>query len=362
MNSRYCLLALCALNVPVLAHAGDAKDVISSKGAVVPSAASPSRWRFGASYAPILGLETKFSGLGTFRSPFTPPPLGGGVNADYDDGFVHIDSSDNEGGETWNWGYDSDSQYDPSGEGSISFSLTNSLSDAGVKEDEGGELGFEVFALYDMGAVEFAPLKDRNARWGFRGALQYAKVDVDNSSVLSSRVSRTIDTYSLNGNLPPGAPYEGSFNGPGVLIGDSPSRVTILDGEALIDGTRDLNVDLTVLHFGAYLEVPVAEKFSLLGEGGASLGIASGTYKFTSITSIEGLGSQTSSGKDSSTEALPGFYLGVSGIYSLTEDWGVIGSARYQYMEGYDLSDNGSKASLSFDSAYVLSLGAVYTF
>jgi hypothetical protein len=37
-------------------------------------------------------------------------------------------------------------------------------------------------------------------------------------------------------------------------------------------------------------------------------------------------------------------------------------AGRYQYLDGFELESNGSSASLSFDSAFVLSLGALYSF
>ena len=78
-----------------------------------------SRLRLGAAYAPLVGLKTEFGGLGKFNSAFTPKPLGGGRNYNYDDGFVRVDSSDNMGDQTWNWSYDNDSQFNAADGGSL---------------------------------------------------------------------------------------------------------------------------------------------------------------------------------------------------------------------------------------------------
>lgn len=352
------LLALHA--VTASAHAGDAKD---GAGVLATQDPAPSRWRFGASYAPFLGLKTNFTGLGNFRSPFTPQPLGGGVDYDYDDGFVHVDSSGNFGGETWNWGYQNSSQHDPSGQGSVSFSQTNSLANASAKEEGGGEAGFEAFAYFDMGKVDFLQLNQDKASWGFRGGLQYARVNVDNSNLLASGIIRTIDTFGLNGNILPQAPYSGSYGGPGPLLGDSPSRETVIGGgQALVAGSRELDVHLTVLNFGPYLEIPVTERFDLFAEAGISLGIASGDYDFMSSTSIAGLGTQVSSGSDSATRFLPGAYAGLTGAFRINDQWSLLASGRYQYMKPFELGANGSSADLSFDSAFVVSLGVLVSF
>ena len=63
-----------------------------------------------------IGPTFGFNITAKFRG-FQPAPLatspGAGplVNRDYPDGYVHVDSSDNAGNQTWNWGYRNDSQY-----------------------------------------------------------------------------------------------------------------------------------------------------------------------------------------------------------------------------------------------------------
>jgi len=357
MNARLTLMTLSLLGSaahPLLAGT-PAAEVITQDPA-------PSRLRFGAAYAPIVGMKTEFGGLGRFNSAFTPQPLGGGRDYDYDDGFVHLDSSGNLGGETWNWGYENDAQIDPGGTGSLDLSITNSSASAGASDDNQAESGIEFFAYYDMGPLNIPALKSLKANWGFRGGFHYAHVDAANSSTLSSRSVTVTDRYDLNGIIPPLGPYSGSFNGPGPLIGDSPDRTTGAGATAFVAGSRDLDVHLTTLNFGSYLEVPISGKFSVTLDGGLNAGFASGSYDYQSSTSIAGLGTQASSGSDSELSLLPGVYVGLSGIYQLTDSWSLQAAGRYQYLDSLELESNGSKATLSFDSAFVLSLGAMYSF
>ena len=95
------------------------------------------------------------------------PPISG-VNHDYDDGYVRVDVSTNAGGLTWYWGYDNSSQVP--GDGYIYF----------------------------------------HRRY------------VTNCTLLT-------DKYSLAGTTPPPPPYRGTYNGPGPLIEDLPTRSTELD-------------------------------------------------------------------------------------------------------------------------------------
>lgn len=352
MNARLSLLSLSLLSAAPL-RAGEPIDL-------APSVQSP--WRFGIGYAPLLGVKTEFNGLGRFNSPFTPQPTGGGVDYDYDNGFVHVDSSQNAGGKTWNWSYDQSSQYNAANGGSIDYSLTNSLSNGRASERDNAAAGIELFTLLDMGAAELGGLAPKGSRWGFRGGFHYAHIDIDNTDVLSTNLTVLTDSFNLDGTIPPQAPYVGSFNGPGPLIGDSPTRTISSGGTALVTGTRELDVHLATLSLGSYLEIPIAPKLDLLLEAGVSAALADGTYKFRSITSVPGLGTQTSTGRDSSSSVLLGFYLGLGATYQVNKDWAILLSGRYQYLEDFQLGANGSNADLSFDSAFILSTGITHSF
>ena len=343
------------------ATAGDVPQGDSKPSDIVTYPAASSPWRVGAGYAQLLGLKTSFSGLGKFNSPFAAQPPGGGVNYDYDNGFVHVDSSGNAGSQTWNWGYQNSSQYQPTGSGTMIFSITNSNANGSVDERGGAEPGIELFAYYDMGAIGFSPLKERKATWGFRGGIHYSHIGVENGGLLATNLTTTTDSFDLNGVTPPLAPYSGSFGGPGPLLGDHPLR-GISGGSGSVTGNRELDVHLTIANFGTYLEVPVTNEFDMMIEAGVSLAVASGSYDYSSTTSVSGLGSQQSSGSDSRTGLLPGVYVGISGTYEITKQWSIQGAGRYQYMNSYDLDANGSRASLSFGSAFVVSVGCIYSF
>lgn len=336
-------------------QAGTSKDVIT-----IPKAVTP--WSFGAGYAPLIGLKANFSGLGTFNRNYTEQPLGGGQNYNYDNGFVRLDSSDNNGAATWNWSYQNPSQYDASGGGAMSYTLTNSLANADASDDGENASGIECYTYFDMGAANLPLLENSGATWGFRGGLHYAHVNIHNNSALGAGTFILTDRFNLGGVMPPNAPYTGSFAGPGPLIGDSPDRSTAEGLAALVAGSRDLDVDLTTLSFGSYLEIPIYRQFSVSLEGGINAAIASGSYEFDSATTIAGLGTRASSGSDSDTRILPGAYLGLSAIYQINPQWAIQASGRYQYLNDFTLGDHGSKAELSFGSTFILSLGALYSF
>lgn len=361
MKSRFSFLTLSVLGAAACpAHAG---EPVEPAAAPVSITSAPSRWRVGAGYAPLIGLKADFRGLGDFNSPNSPAPTGGGQDYNYDDGFVNVDSSGNIGGETWNWGYENASQYNPANGGSIDFSLTNSLANGRAGEDNETGAGVELFAYYDMGAINVGGLRERGATWGFRGGLHYARVDIGSSAATATDLTKLTDRFTLDGVIAPLAPYTGTFAGPGPLLNDSPGRTITTGGQGLITGSRDLDVHLTTFNFGSYLEIPVTRKIDFTLEAGVSAAIASGSYHYQSETVAAGLGSQSSTGSDSDTSVLPGVYLGIGGSYQLNDSWSIQAAGRYQYMDQFEIGKSGeSDAVLSFDSAFVLSLGAVYSF
>lgn len=347
-------LAFVAIS-PCLAFAG-------SPDAIIEAAPTTSRWSFGFSFAPLLNVEADFSGLGAFSSPFAPQPLGGMQNYNYDDGFVRIDASDNAGGMTRYWGYDNASQYDAGAE-TLAFNLSNSQNTGKAGETEDLSPGFELTSYYSMG--EIANIAGRPVKWGFKGGLQYVDINIRNSRSLTSDFLRVTDTYDTTGILIPGAGYEGTFLGPGgTLINDGPinrDTTLIVDG-ATITGSRDLDVDMLNFGFGPYIELPLSKRFSLTAEAGINFAVTHGEYEFESSTTIVGVGTQASSGDDDTTKILPGAYAGAGMMWHLTDYFSLQGSARYQYMDRFSVKANDSEASLTFDGAFVISVGGVFRF
>lgn len=357
MNARQFLLASTAtLMAPLWAGEPAAKDAIQ-----LPEAAS--RWRVGAAYAPLLGLKTSFTGQGDFNSPFSATPVAGGTAYEFGDGFVRPDDGTPNVGTTGDWGYQNNAQYDPAGAGSISFEVFNSSANGSSGEDGGGEAGVDLFGYYEMGPLDVSWLRARKATWGFRMGLHYVKLDVENSDRIISAATSTTYSFGLGSELPPDAPFSGTPNGVGYAQLDAVPTITGPTSQtAVIAGTRTLDGHLAIFNFGPYIEIPVVNRFSMLAEAGVSLGLASADYDYRGSTSVNGGAPQAGSGSASDTTLLPGAYAGWSAAYQLNKDWSLIGSARYQYLTEFDLSAGGTTAEMSVDSAYVLSIGAMYSF
>ena len=365
MKSNILILSLSSALLPLNLFGEQSHDysvaleVTPATGGASSSSANSSGWRFGFGYAPIHGLDARFSDNDPSQSSFSPQPLGGGQNYEYDDGFVRLDSTGNAGGLTTNWGYEGSAQYNPSGGGTMSFSITNNIASSETTDSDDSAPGFEFFGYYEIGELPTLTLGGGSARWGVKATLHYANISISDSGTQTADFNRVTDTFALNGVVPPLAPSSGSFSGPGPLISDSPTRSTtsILNGTT-ISRSRDLDAHFLALTVGPYLELPVSSRFSVNLEGGLSLALVNGDYHFDSTTTIPGAGPSTHSEKESATSILPGVTVGFTAHYHINDSWSAYAGAKYQYFSDFVIDDGSSEAELEFGRSFILSLGA----
>lgn len=339
------------LVVPLLptAFAGDAKSPVA--------ATNTGGWQFslsaGPSYRTIGSLKIN-SGYrsGGFALPsfvgedsLVVPPVGEeGVYADrtYDDGYVFRDgSTESVDGSTWYWGYDSPSQvqgdelvYHATGFQSIRGDIANAPN-AGpsTKDTLGGvapHLQFDAMSPHYLGPF----------RIGFTAGVDIVKVDqslaFSNFSASQSRsdyVLNYVDRYDLDGVIPPGAPYEGSFDGPGPLIGNLPTLRTITPVLMGTDTAQfnnhvfsSIDINALSLTFGPTLGMEQG-KFNFAFSGGVIVNV----YDWSARQS-ETLGGTNTGGSaqvarwaegDSGVTVRPGLYVqGQAGV-ALTEHLGL---------------------------------------
>ncbi len=233
---------------------------------------------FGINFRLGLNIKAKFSNVGTFTGQ-SAPPLSGGVDHNYSDGFVRLDSSGDRGGVTWNWGYQNASQI--SGNGTLLMHSASSDGATSAANDD-PRLGLDVNYARDLGCIG-------SGRWGLKVALGFTDVKIRDTQPLSGAVNLITDAYSLGGITPPQAPYAGSFYGPGPVISDTPTRsMATIPGGAVISGSRQLDSWLYDFRFGPYLEVPLVQKLSLEMGVGLAVGVADSTFSFADTATTSG--------------------------------------------------------------------------
>src|SRR3954462_9115120 len=182
---------------------------------------SPNRFSLGARFGMNFKAAFKNSSVATpLGGSVDPGPLSGGVDHNYNDGYVHVDSSGNSGGMTWNWGYQNASQVVGDTMEFHAFQADSPSGSGGNGTKGDPQLGAELIYQRVIGRIAFLP----SARWGLEAAFGYTDLDLHQNRNASGPGTLTTDAYSMGGSLAPGPGYAGTFDGPGILLDDLPSR------------------------------------------------------------------------------------------------------------------------------------------
>lgn len=340
--------AHCTLAVTPAASAGS--DGIS------PFTAGSSRWKFslGASHR---AFDTAGFRSGSFSQPsFLPQlanatgigdlsagPATGFADRTYADGYVFIDSGTVAGGgDTWFWGYDSTSQIRgdtlsfQGGFGTVSdFSSSSSLNAPGSwagDETATGTVAQLDYTITQVATIDFAA----SLQWGFfqvDGQRRDSNFSAQQTSSLFQQI--VTDVFDTSGIIVPGAPYRGTFIGPGPLLPNEPISRDLSLGPLIAQDIvtfanstfESFDVSLNTLSLGPTLSRS-AGRFQFSLSGGLGLNIVNYDAAFS-----ENLFAQLSNGtlqtirswsdSSSGTEILLGSYLQASVGYRLTDHLGL---------------------------------------
>src|SRR6266498_5492375 len=158
-------------------------------------------------------ISGKFKGIGnglfTVPAPNPRRTLDGDAY-NYDDGYVLTDSSGNFGGETRYWGYD-DSASQILGN-TVLLSRISSVS--GKDQSADPTLGAELVYSRHLGV-------SGSKRYGLEIAINYQSISFSDHSAYSA--TRVTDAFPYEpGTTLPTNSYQGRFDAPGFLLGDTP--------------------------------------------------------------------------------------------------------------------------------------------
>ncbi|MBL9169973.1 MAG: hypothetical protein JNN07_19720 [Verrucomicrobiales bacterium] len=310
-----------------------------------------SRWGLRAKFGFNLKADFSDARPTTAAAP-AAPGAGGGIDRNYDDGYVRVDSNGNAGGATWNWGYDNNTQYDPAGAGSILMhATTSSTSEASKGAKSDGMPGWELSYGRDIGKLG-------ESFWGIEGAIGMGLMDISDRRARNGTLTQITDTFGLGGIIPPGGPYGGSFIGPGPLLDDVPSGRTTSTTAGTIRGSRDLEATLVSLRFGPYLHYPAGDKWAFSLSAGPALTLVNADFSYRDTFAAGG----TTSGSDSDSSVSFGAYIDGRVHYSFNEKWSMFGGLQYQYLQGTTIRAQNKQAKLSMSAGLWLELGVGYTY
>lgn len=309
-----------------------------------------------------LGARFGFNFKADFRNvplPFTPTPavspgpVAGGVDHNYDDGYVRVDSSGNAGGTTWNWGYQNASQVVGD---TMQFHARLPQTGFGASSqgsNDDPQYGLEL--TYQRVIGNFMS----SGHWGLEAAFGYTDLDLhgQRSGVASSTL--TTDSFPLNGVLPPGAGYSGTFVGPGALLGDFPTRSV---AHGTISSSEKLSGQIYGFRFGPFAEWNLTPQLSLAASVGLTIAPTSIDYDFSEATQIAGGGTSVASGHSSKSDVLYGPYVSAMLRYDFNRSCGVYVGAQFQNLNTVQVSSGTRTARLDPSATIYATIGATWKF
>ena len=313
------------------------------------------RFSLNARFGLNISAKFKRASMSLTAPPRTTPD---GNRYNYDDGYVLTDVSGNYGGQTWNWGYDQHSQI---GDNTILMHRSTVLADApsvtGVDEDN-PQCGFEFAYDRELG-------KRDKLHYGLEAAVNYMNLSFKDTSPFSANVSRLTDAFPFTpGTTPPTAPYQGSFNGPGFVLGSTPASSTtaLIPGGATVVDQRNFDADIWGFRLGPYAEYPLGRNVDLWFSGGLAAALLDGSASRKETASLAGGGTMVSSGGGSDFGLLWGGYLSAKVSWQLSERWSAEGGVQYQYLGTYEHNFGGQVVQLDLSKSMFITIGLGYSF
>lgn len=309
--------------------------------------------RFGVSYRMGFNISARFKNLGGYTAGSNPGAAIAGIDHNYDDGYNRVDSSTNFNNSTWNWGYQDSSQISGN---SVTMSSSSSLANGTSREKDDPQHGIELTYNRELGRFE-------KWRWGVEAALGYTDVSFGNKKPVSGNRNIIQDTYLNLGAVFPGAPYSGTYEGPGNLISTIPNRTDIVvAGGANVTGSRQFDADIYGLRVGPYLELPLDDRWSVFVSAGFTLLSVNSDFNFRETVTLAGLPSQTRRGNGSHSDILPGGYIGGNFSYEFRENMNLFAGAQFQAAGTYSHEENRKEVELDLGQTVFVNFGVGFSF
>jgi hypothetical protein len=298
-----------------------------------------------------LNINAQFNRAGNLNSASAGPATGGGMNRTYADGFVHVDSAGNAGGQTWNWGYQNASQVQG---GSLTMHSASVAGNGSLTQNTDPNTGFDLAFGHHFGTM-------LGGKWGLQGAFDFTTISVNDSQPVNGTATFISDAYSLGAVIPPQSPYSGNYNGPGPLLGDTPMRTTASTA-VMLTGQRTLEAQVAAFRAGPYYEFPIGKRWSGRLGGGLVLAVADTQYTFSETLTFGNGYVAKNSGSGSGAEFQAGGYLEGKLLYAITPDTSLFAGAQYENLGTFSRNAGNEQAQLDMSSTVYVLFGVQFNF
>ena len=322
-----------AAATPFATHGADSSDSLN-------------RWSLG----PRIGVNFKadFHNSVSYFSGVNPGTALPGTDHTYNDGYVLVDSSGNAGGLSWNWGYQNASQVVGD---AMQFHAIQPGGPSSTTDDP--QYGVELVYQRILGDLPAA----LPGCWGLEVGFSYTDLDLRSNG--RGTASVTTDTFPLNGVLPPSAGYNGTFAGPGALLGDTPVRTI---GSAALASNQKLSGQMFGIRLGPFAEWHFTPELSLAASVGLTLAPTTVDYDFSETAILAGGGTYAASGHSSKTDLLYGPYVGAMLRCDFNKSWGLFVGAQFQSLNTLEQSAGSRSARLDPSATVFVTAGLTWRF
>lgn len=318
----------------------------------------------------LSGTKSSFAGRGIVKSTVPLADISTpNLTRYYHDGSVFADTRtiiDTDGittpitpdGFTNSWSFNFDGQLAP--DGNLAFhGYAADIADPGQRQkNANSSYGVEVVVSRDMGKLG----KTQKFAWTLFAGLSLNEINSSRTEDLASKITTTTDYYTLNGQLPPTAPYLGPTSGATSIVNPDGSVSTVTIDTTTLLGSKPLGRVVTVtdgivfnrwkvkgafftFRAGPSLSYSITEKLRATVSAGAALVFVGSTYTVNQIYTPD-VGADVVSTVDDSTEKLlPGYYADATIEYDFTERAGAYAGALYQSTGNYSQTAYGPDAS-----------------
>ncbi len=269
---------------------------------------------------------------------------------DYLDGFVRPDINGGADGQTWYWSYQNASQIV---DGQLELHRVAGLPGEGTTSNvsDGVQGGFEVIYGRELGRFR---LGARAAAWGLELGVSSLNPKLEARDRFTGAAQVRMDRFDLHGIVPPGAPYAGTYAGPGPLLDLAPagSRLDAVDTVTEVRSTLDTL--LVGVKFGPFLEIPLRPRLQLNFSAGVAALATFTDFNYVETAQLAGLsdGTLTRRGEGSEDRFEVGGYAQVSLTYALTDFLSVFAGGQYLYLNDLETRAGSKEATLEFSGAF----------
>jgi len=351
------LKAVCVFSTTLFASYNiTAAEMVAEPQLSQTSDASPWRMNAGAMIRHIGATSFSTNAIAAQGLAAGVGPETGYADRSYDDGFVNQGAATPGTGLTTFFEYQNLSQVL---DGNLVYTATGGAglsAPAKVKDDDD-----DVAAPYI--GVTYTLVTNENFEFGLSIGFSATELNGDARSTIDETAVATVDSYALGGVVLLGAPYTGTFNGPGPIIDNTPtSRENVSSPVATRDYRYSMDTNLYSLVMGGDISWGLTETTHLRCSAGVIMNIADWSGKYSGFTVAAG-GASVSPTNDSESDldVLWGFYSELGAGIALSEQWSLEGFFRYDWSEDLKVKVGSSKFETDLTGPSI-GLGVVYSF